>query len=198
MAAWNQPARQIVLKLVRKFEHVINVTLLVMMALVVLLDTFPPTVPEQRVTVKLRLDRLREDRMSYLKYMVTRRLHAARQRTVLAEIDELVGADDVVPNSLRELHLSTTFGAAAQGYTLKAWSGRVMLVRSSERLHFAYRGLDETYGWVDVVSNGFQVVEVEGNHETLVLGSNASAIASALRDVLVSVETRPVPVTTIG
>ena len=167
-------------------------------ALVVLLDTFPPTVPEQRVTVKLRLDRLREDRMSYLKYMVTRRLHAARQRTVLAEIDELVGADDVVPNSLRELHLSTTFGAAAQGYTLKAWSGRVMLVRSSERLHFAYRGLDETYGWVDVVSNGFQVVEVEGNHETLVLGSNASAIASALRDVLASVETRPVPVTTIG
>ena len=165
-------------------------------ALVVLLDTFPPRIPEQRVTVKMRLDRLREDRMSYVKFMVMRRVDVARQRAELARIEELVRCDGAVPNGMRNLHLSTTFGAAAHGYTLKSWSGRVMLVRSSEPLHFAYRGLDHSYGWANVVGEGFEVVEVDGNHETLVLGSNASAIASALHEVLASVGTRPVTITT--
>ena len=153
-------------------------------ALVVLLDTFPPRIPDQRVTVKMRIDRLREDRMSYVKYMVSRRLDASQERRHLARIEGLIAAGQSIPSELRNLHLVTAFGNAACGYVLKPWSGRVMLVRSAERLHFAYRALNESYGWAEIVTENFELVRVNGNHDTLVLGANAGAIVQAILPAL--------------
>ncbi|MEO5725291.1 MAG: thioesterase domain-containing protein, partial [Ilumatobacteraceae bacterium] len=152
-------------------------------ALVVLLDTFPPVVAARRVTLLMRLERLRAERMAYVKNVFVRRLKLARRRRDAARLDAIVARHEVVPSELRELNVERAFMAAAAAYVLRPWSGRVVLMRA-EKLHYAFQELGASYGWDEVVQGDFELMCVPGDHDTLVLEPNASRLVHLLRDTL--------------
>jgi thioesterase domain-containing protein len=94
-----------------------------------------------------------------------------------------VARGETVPGELRERHIESSFGAAAADYELRPWRGHVVLMRAEE-LAFAFRGLGAAYGWDELVGERFEMIQVPGNHDTLVLEPNASTLVRALRDVL--------------
>jgi thioesterase domain-containing protein len=51
-------------------------------------------------------------------------------------------------------------------------------------LHFAFQSIGETYGWDAVVEDGFELVTVPGDHDTLVLEPNATALVQMIRATL--------------
>ena len=75
------------------------------------------------------------------------------------------------------------FGDAAAKYTRQPWRGRVVLLRATD-VAFAFEGIGDAYGWDEVVEDGFELVQVPGNHDTLVLEPNASRLVDLIRDTL--------------
>ena len=51
-------------------------------------------------------------------------------------------------------------------------------------LPYAFQLLGESYGWDTVVEDGFELVQVPGNHDTLVLEPNATTLVRELRATL--------------
>lgn len=152
-------------------------------ALVVLLDTFPPTIAHRKATLRSTFDRLREDTSGYIKHIFGRRLEVRRRARLRARLDEILAADGVVPGELRDIHLNDAFGDAAAKYTRQPWRGRVVLLRATD-VAFAFEGIGDAYGWDEVVEDGFELVQVPGNHDTLVLEPNASRLVDLIRDTL--------------
>jgi thioesterase domain-containing protein len=102
-----------------------------------------------------------------------------RRRAALARAAELVAAGATIPSELRNVYLDSNFTGAAARYHLRPWPGRVLLLRAHE-LAFAFRTLDDTYGWATVVGDGLEVIEVPGDHNTVMLGPSAARLADAL------------------
>jgi thioesterase domain-containing protein len=153
-------------------------------ALVVLLDTFPPEIPEHTVTMRLRLQALRaNDRVLYIRNIWERRQRDRRRSRQLEEIEAAVARGESVPSELRELDVEESFMRAADRYSLRPWRGRVVLMRA-EKVHIAFQSLGDAYGWDRVVEGGFELLTVPGEHDTLVLEPNASVVVRKLRDVL--------------
>jgi thioesterase domain-containing protein len=152
-------------------------------ALLVLFDTFPPSVADRDITVAMRLRWLRDLRMGYLKHIVMRRVDARRDAASLREVEAIAASGEVVPVELRDVHVQHSFMRAADSYALRPWSGRIVLMRAEEA-GFEAKGLGHAYGWDEVALGGVEVVEVSGNHDTLVLESNASALVRQLGTTL--------------
>ncbi|MGZ4804909.1 MAG: type I polyketide synthase [Ilumatobacteraceae bacterium] len=152
-------------------------------ALVVLLDTFPPQIPDRDITVAMRLRWLRDEHTGYLRNAVVRRLDARRDNRLLAEARDIARRGGTVPVELRDTHVQHSFVEAASQYTLRPWSGHVVLIRA-EAEHILFAHLGATYGWDKVVTDGFELVQVPGNHDTLVLEPNASTLVQKLRATL--------------
>ena len=85
-----------------------------------------------------------------------------------------------IPVEQRELYLHREFGGAADRYHLKSWSGHLVLFRA-EDADPMFDSLSRTYGWELVATKGVQLRIVPGNHDTLVLGQSAVAMAAMLR-----------------
>ncbi len=151
--------------------------------LVVMFDTFPPQIPDRDVSIRMRLQRLKEERWTYVSNIVSRRLRERRAVRDMARIEEIVRAGGVVPSELRETHIERTFLAAAKRYVLRPWTGHVVLMRATEQ-HFSFRALGEAYGWDTVVGDGFELVKVPGDHDTLVVEPNATTLVRLLRTTL--------------
>jgi thioesterase domain-containing protein/NAD(P)-dependent dehydrogenase (short-subunit alcohol dehydrogenase family)/aryl carrier-like protein len=151
--------------------------------LVVMFDTFPPQVPDRDMTLRLRARRLLKEGWPYVQNIVVRRLRERRTARDQARIDAIVQAGGVVPTELRETHIERTFAAAAQRYVLRPWSGHVVLMRATKQ-HFTFRALGEAYGWDTVVQDGFELVKVPGDHDTLVVEPNATTLVRQLRATL--------------
>jgi thioesterase domain-containing protein/acyl carrier protein len=152
-------------------------------ALVVLFDTFPPVIPERRMTFRDRLGRALTERFSYFGWAVKRRLDARNWAQSMVKIDEIVARDQVVPSDLREAQLTHAFTTASLRYVLRPWKGHVVLMRAGD-LPYAFQLLGESYGWDTVVEDGFELVQVPGNHDTLVLEPNATTLVRELRATL--------------
>jgi acyl transferase domain-containing protein/thioesterase domain-containing protein/acyl carrier protein len=152
-------------------------------ALLVMFDTFPPKIPDRDITVAMRLRRLRDERMGYLNHIVTRRLDARRDAAMLARAEEIAQRGGVVPVELRDMHVQHSFVRAADKYVLRPWRGHVVLMRAEE-MGFEAEGLGQAYGWDDVIAGGVEVVQVPGNHDTLVLEPNATTLVQQLRATL--------------
>lgn len=157
--------------------------------LVVLLDTFPPTVPQRHATGFGRVRRLFEDGPSYLLHIVRHRVIDRRRAIRTAKVAELLARDEPIPSELRNEHLDTNFTEAAARYRLRPWSGRVLLMRA-QKLAFVFRTLDETYGWSSVVEH-LEVIEVPGDHNTVMLGPSAARLADALGTAIERAAPRP-------
>jgi thioesterase domain-containing protein/acyl carrier protein len=152
-------------------------------ALLVLFDTFPPKIPDRDITVAMRLRWLRDDRMGYIKQSVMRRIDARRDAEELRRAEEIAASGGVVPVELRDLYVQHSFMRAADSYVLRPWRGRVVLMRAGEPT-FEAVDLGPTYGWDEIAKGGVEVIEVSGNHDTLVLDSNASTLVRQLRSTL--------------
>jgi thioesterase domain-containing protein/acyl carrier protein len=152
-------------------------------ALVVLLDTFPPQIPDRDVTLPMRVKRVWEEGWSYLSNIAVRRLKERRAARDMVRIQAIVANHGVVPRELRETHVEQTFFGAARAYRLRPWSGNVVLMRAT-RLAFAFRALGEAYGWDIVVGDGFELMKVPGDHDTLVVEPNATKLVRLLRATL--------------
>jgi thioesterase domain-containing protein len=157
-------------------------------AMVALLDTVPPGVGEMPVTMKMRMKRLRTEPAQYLRKIVTRRIADGRRKREFARLDEILARGATVPGELREMHLERSFGTAADKYTLEPSAVRVVLLRADDP-HLLFDALGDTYGWDEIVEGGVEVIRVPGNHDTLLLGPNASTLVRTLRDTLEVVST---------
>jgi thioesterase domain-containing protein/acyl carrier protein len=152
-------------------------------ALVVMFDTFPPKIADRDITVAMRLRRLRNQRAGYVKQIVTRRLDVRRDQAMLARAEEIAGRGGVVPVELRDVWVQHSFVRAADKYVLRPWPGHVVLMRA-EQAGFEAGGLGPAYGWDEVATGGVEVVEVPGDHDTLVLEPNATTLVQELRSTL--------------
>ncbi|HAN35813.1 MAG TPA: hypothetical protein DCQ52_10330 [Acidimicrobiaceae bacterium] len=151
--------------------------------LIVLLDTFPPTIAHRKTTLKSTFERLHHGAFGYIKHIFGRRVEMRRRARMRARLDEILAANGVVPGELRDIHLNDAFGDAAAKYTRQPWRGRVVLLRATD-VAFAFEGIGDAYGWDEVVEDGFELVQVPGNHDTLVLEPNASRLVDLIRDTL--------------
>ena len=122
--------------------------------LIVLLDTFPPTIAHRKTTLKSTFERLHHGAFGYIKHIFGRRVEMRRRARMRARLDEILAADGVVPGELRDIHLNDAFGDAAAKYTRQPWRGRVVLLRATD-VAFAFEGIGDAYGWDEVVEDGF-------------------------------------------
>jgi thioesterase domain-containing protein len=152
-------------------------------ALVVMFDTFPPQIPAREMTLRMRLQRVKDERWSYVSNIVARRLRERRAAKDLVRIQAIVREGGVVPSELRETHVERTFLNAAKRYVLRSWSGHLVLMRATEQ-HFAFGGMGDAYGWDTVAGDGFELVMVPGDHDTLVVEPNATTLVRSLRATL--------------
>jgi len=147
------------------------------------IDTFHPQMPVRGVTAKVRLERLREGGIDYLRSAVTGRLERRRVRQTFEQIDALLARGQPMPSELRELHLTRNFERAAALYVPKPWRGKATLFRADE-VAYIYLDATESYGWSEVVNGGVEVIGVPGNHSNLLLEPNTGIIARALWNAL--------------
>ena len=122
--------------------------------LIVLLDTFPPTIAHRKTTLKSTFERLHHGAFGYIKHIFGRRVEMRRRARMRARLDEILAANGVVPGELRDIHLNDAFGDAAAKYTRQPWRGRVVLLRATD-VAFAFEGIGDAYGWDEVVEDGF-------------------------------------------
>ena len=159
-------------------------------AVVLLLDTFPPVIPDAGHGIADRWRQLRADPRAYLKNIVGHRLFERRYWNDVRRLDEIIGRGEVVPVDLREKYVERNFATIAERYVLRRYRGRVILIRAAD-LHFSRRALGLTYGWDAVVEDGFELLQATGNHENLVLEPNAARVAELFRRVIDSASTGP-------
>ena len=152
-------------------------------------DTFPPKIPDRDITVAMRLRRLRDERIGYLKHIVTAAsIAAAIDARCWPRAEEIAARGGVVPVELRDMHVQHSFVRAADKYVLRPWDGHVVLMRAEEA-GFEAQGLGDGVrlgrGRRRAASTSSQV---PGNHDTLVLEPNATTLVQQLR-----VDARPHP-----
>ena len=147
--------------------------------LLALIDTFHPEVPVRAVTMRRRVERLREEKLRYVGEALVRRRDQLRAPAHLRAIEDHLARSEPVPLALRDFHLTRIFDRAAWRYRPRPWPGRVLLFRAEE-VAYIYRDAGPCRGWDRDVLGGIDVVPVPGDHATIVLGRNAEVLARSL------------------
>lgn len=152
-------------------------------ALLVLLDTFRAGVRPLPTPAKDHLRRLLKEGPGYL----SRRFKAKVSR----QVDEWNGKLRVsfytrhnrpLPVDLREFQLTRAFVRASDNYKPEPYDGRVILYRASE-VGIGFHHVNHKLGW-DELTPKLEVVEVPGDHDSLVYEPNVSVMTSHLREEL--------------
>jgi len=85
-----------------------------------------------------------------------------------------------IPHEIRNIWLTWAFFRAASRYRPQPYAGRLTLLRPIEDAMSERDGGPE-FGWASLASEGVDVREVPGNHETIVTQPHASAVAEQLK-----------------
>jgi acyl transferase domain-containing protein/thioesterase domain-containing protein/aryl carrier-like protein len=147
--------------------------------LLAFIDSFHPQVPLRQLTMRLRMDRARKEGFTYLKDAVRRSVERGQTQRERARIDELLAKNETIPFALRDHHLTVNFEMIASRYVPKSWPGKVTLFRA-EQLAYIYQDAGPCYGWDAVALGGVEIVHVPGDHNNILLGSNAEIVVRAL------------------
>lgn len=147
--------------------------------LLALIDTFHPQMRLPEVTVRTRLQRLRGEGMAYLRDAIERRRQARRDARDARRIEAHRQAGEPIPLALRELNLMRHFARAVRGYAPAPWSGQALLFKA-EQVDYYYQAGGPHYGWDDTIRGGLEVVPIPGDHDSIVVGTNAERIARRL------------------
>jgi len=90
-----------------------------------------------------------------------------------------------VPHAIRNMWLTWAFFRAQRRYQPGVYSGRLTLLRPSED-HMSEADGGPEFGWQGFATEGVEVYEVPGNHETVVKHPHASTVAAKLEAALLN------------
>jgi thioesterase domain-containing protein/acyl carrier protein len=154
--------------------------------LLALIDTFHPQMPPPRISARSRLERLGQERLSYVRDSLKRVVISFREARAERLIGQHLAADRPVPLSLREQHLIKRFDAAARQYVPAPWPGRALLFKA-EQVDYYHRAGGPTYGWDTTITGGVEIVAIPGDHHSIMIGANASRIAQRIGEAIAQV-----------
>lgn len=147
------------------------------------IDTFHPQMPTPTINAWTRLERLRDEGLSYVRDGLIRTWQSFADARATRRLDEHLAARQPVPLPLRERHLIRSFKQAAHRYVPRPWPGKAVLFRA-EQVDYYDRAGGLTYGWDSVILGGIEIVPVPGDHSSILAGSNAARIAHRLAQTL--------------
>jgi thioesterase domain-containing protein/acyl carrier protein len=87
-----------------------------------------------------------------------------------------------LPIELREQHITRAFDQAASRYVPKPYTGPVTLYRA-RTINTFHAHVGPTLGWGDVIKH-LEIVEVPGNHETLMVEPNVAVVIRHLKELI--------------
>ncbi|MBS2023574.1 MAG: SDR family NAD(P)-dependent oxidoreductase, partial [Deltaproteobacteria bacterium] len=146
--------------------------------LLAFIDTYSPFLEMKAPKLGRRLQRLRSDRLAYLKAVLAQRGEERERRQRLVQVDALLAQDAEIPPELREPHLFRAFSQAIERYVPKPSATlSAVLFRVSD---VWFDDQSEDYGWGRVMPGRVHVVRLPGNHQDLLLEPNASALIRTL------------------
>ncbi len=152
-------------------------------ALLALLDTFRAGIRPTPAPLTTHLLQLWKEGFSYLwrraKHKVSQRLD---DLSTELKIRFYMSQDKPLPFALRDLQLTRTFLEAADRYEPERYPGRVVLYRATQ-VEPAFRHAGAKNGWDDLTPN-LEVVDVPGDHDSLVHEPNVVVMTSHLRTSL--------------
>jgi thioesterase domain-containing protein/aryl carrier-like protein len=151
---------------------------------VLLLDTFHPATEARKVTWRDRLNGLVTGRHEYVKAMVggmiARHLvWPMRQRRLQGHLRRGTS----VPHELRELYISTAFLDSVRRHVPSSYTGEVTLFRA-QYVDTTYQHVGARLGWTEALLPKLRVVEVPGDHDSLVREPNVRVLSAGLDEVL--------------
>ena len=123
---------------------------------------------------------------------VNRPLHMLRElklRTrhrILGMIRGRIGKRRDLPTVLKTA--SVVYSAAFRKYVVGPYAGKIALFRSSEGLGRLIAERD--YGWSRYVAGGVDVIEINGEHDRILISPNSESLAVVIDRVLISEESR--------
>jgi thioesterase domain-containing protein len=110
---------------------------------------------------------------------VGRRMHAIAWRLLYKSIKS---PNKVLPSRMR--NLLRAYEAAGMEYVPKPYSGKAVLFRTSRR---SIGGLyDEYRGWKSVIRGGLKVIDVPGDHNSLISEPHVRVLAQEMNTILAS------------
>jgi thioesterase domain-containing protein len=95
-----------------------------------------------------------------------------------------------IPIGLREAHLTHNFRNIVSKYAFPSWAGKAVLFRAKTTWPI-YAPANDAYGWDATVRGGVEVVWVDGDHHSLLRGTNAAPLARALQTAIDAVTPSP-------
>jgi acyl transferase domain-containing protein len=169
-------------------------------ALLALIDTPNPRMPIRQVTpmarlvgdgLRVRLQRITSGGVPYLVAAVRRKRDESRALAQKAaeerEIEELERRGEILPVALRSVQLRNNFERVFARYEPKPWPGHAVLFRAAD-VDFMFAHGGPNYGWDAFIQAGVDVVEVPGNHQTILLGANADQLVKSLGQAIETVQ----------
>jgi thioesterase domain-containing protein len=151
--------------------------------LLVFLDTFHPGTKARRPTFADRFERLLQEGPRYLqtqaKHKVQRHLDELSREL---KMRFFANQGMPLPLELRDLQLTRAFLEASERYRPEAYPGRVTLFRA-RRIAEVYKHVGPKLGWDDLTPN-LSIVEVPGDHDSLVLEPNVQILTLHLKTAL--------------
>jgi len=148
--------------------------------MVVLLDTFHPSVEARRLGLKDHVAGLAAEGLGYVPRRA--RARAMRQLTALkqeARLRYYTARGGPVPHDLREARLIRHFGNVARHYVPRPYDGNVTLFRAHE-IHRVYAHMGPRLGWNADLLPHLDVVVIPGDHETMFYPPNIGLLAGRL------------------
>ena len=159
---------------------------------------FKPTIPTLRrwlYRITKRIDLERENRShagkGYIAERFRRAWDMARARVEVA-LDYRIGKSPANPSSLSEMYIFEAIrmenGKALRKYEPRPYRGDVILLRASKQL--SGQVADEYLGWEPFFEGQFEVCEVPGHQQNLMLQPNVRRVASVVNDRLKTAQQR--------
>jgi thioesterase domain-containing protein len=156
-------------------------------ALIALLDTFSPTVPERCYTWRDRLQELARSGPEYLVGRVRRWRSEWTYRSQLFQIERYTSQGLTIPLEWRKTHLLSTYLAAQRRYQPQNYSGQLTLFRAKKILA-AHAHAGPFLGWDGLADEGIDVHEIDGGHADILSQPYVEMLAGELNEVLARVD----------
>jgi thioesterase domain-containing protein len=151
--------------------------------LLVLLDTFGPGVRPLPTKLKDHVSSLLREGPAYVSRRAREKVarHADEwEYSLKTRFYESHG--QALPYALRDRQLAQAFRSATEGYQAQPYEGKAILYRANE-VDPPFRHMGASNGW-DALLPNLDVVEVPGNHDSLVYEPNVTRMSSHLAAAL--------------
>jgi amino acid adenylation domain-containing protein len=140
---------------------------------------------------RVRFRRAMTGGLPYLIAALRRKRDEARELARAAreerEADALRAQGRVLPLSLRSEDMERSFERAFVRYRPQRWSGKAVLFRAKD-VDFLFAEGGPCYGWDEIIEGGVEVLQVPGNHQSMLRGPSAEVLFQSLGRVIEEVQ----------